>query len=456
MSLTIVNALIFDGVSAELTEGSVRVADGVIAAIGDVGPDETAPDGIVLDAAGRTVLPGLIDAHFHAYGAGLDMLGIEASGLSYLALAAARRLTAALSRGFTTVRDVAGGDAGLARAIEEGLIRSPRYLFTGPALSQTGGHGDPRPAASELHVCGSHMSEVVDGVDNLRRAVRERLRQGVHAIKIMTSGGVISPTDPIRVPQYSAEEIRAVAEEATRRGSYVAAHAYSPEAIVHSVRNGVRSIEHGNLLDEQAARVMADADAFLVPTLAAYDAMERRGAALGLSATSQAKNREVLDAGRYAVELARAAGVRIGFGTDLMGPLEDEQLHGLRLQAEVEGPLAALRAATSVNADLLGRPDLGRIVVGAVADLVILDGNPLEQPSLLWSSPDRRTVIKAGVVLNGLSRRPASFTGACRFWARSASSRPARHARFCPSRARPSAEDQRLWAASPTRCSLTW
>jgi imidazolonepropionase-like amidohydrolase len=396
-SLTIVNALIFDGVSADLAEGSVRIADGVIFETGDVRP--AAPDGEVIDAAGRTVIPGLIDAHFHAYAAGLDMLGIEASGLSYLALAAARRLAAALGRGFTTVRDVAGGDAGLARAIADGLIQSPRYLFTGPALSQTGGHGDPRPADLDLHTCGAHLCEVVDGVDALRKAVRDRLRRGAHAIKVMTSGGVISPTDPIRVPQYSADEVRAVTEEATRRGSYVAAHAYSPEAIVHSVSNGVRSIEHGNLLDEHTASVMADAGAFLVPTLATYDAMERRGAGLGLSPVSQAKNREVLDAGRHAVQIARAAGVRIGFGTDLMGPLEDEQLHGLRLQCEVEGPLAVLRSATSVNADLLGRTDLGRVAAGAAADLVILDGNPLEQPSVLWAGPERRTVIKAGLRL---------------------------------------------------------
>jgi imidazolonepropionase-like amidohydrolase len=395
VNLKIVNALIFDGISADLTEGSVRIADGVIVETGEV--RQGGPDGQVIDAAGRTVIPGLIDAHFHAYGAGLDLLGIEAGSLSYLALMAARRLAAALSRGFTTVRDVAGGDAGLARAIEEGLIRSPRYLFTGPALSQTGGHGDPRPAGLDLQPCGVHMCEVVDGSDALRRAVRDRLRQGAHAIKVMTSGGVVSPTDPIRVPQYSAEEVRAVTEEATRRGSYVAAHAYSPEAIVHSVTNGVRSIEHGNLLDEQSARVMTDGGAFLVPTLATYDAMERRGAALGLPLVSQAKNREVLDAGRHAVEIARAAGVPIGFGTDLMGPLEDEQLNGLRLQAEVDGPLAVLRAATSVNADLLGRADLGRVAVGAAADLLILDGNPLEQPSVLWAGPERRTVIKAGV-----------------------------------------------------------
>jgi imidazolonepropionase-like amidohydrolase len=393
-SLSIINAAVFDGVSAELTEGPVHVVDGRIVAVGGT----PQPADRVLDARGRTVLPGLIDAHCHAYGIDLDMLAIESRPLSYVALVAAKRLAAALSRGFTTVRDPSGGDAGLARAIAEGVIASPRYLWTGPALSQTGGHGDVRAADSDVCGCGAHTVEVVDGVDPLRRAVRDRFRRGAHAIKIMASGGVVSLTDPIRVPQYSAEEIRAVTAEAARRGSYVVAHAYSPEAIRHAIDNGVRSIEHGNLLDAETADAMAAAGAFLVPTLAAYDAMERRGAEVGMAAVSRRKNREVLEAGRTAVELARAAGVRVGFGTDLMGALEDEQLNGLRLQVEVDGPLTALRSATSVNADLLGRADLGRVAEGCVADLLIVDGDPAGDPSVLWAGPERRTVVQGGVV----------------------------------------------------------
>jgi imidazolonepropionase-like amidohydrolase len=394
-TLSIVNVTVFDGVSGALSEGPVHVVDGRIAAVG--GPAQPADQ--VIDGRGGSVLPGLIDAHCHAYGIDLDMLALESRPLSYVALAAARRLAAALRRGFTTVRDPSGGDAGLARAISEGLILSPRYLWTGPALSQTGGHGDVRAADSEVCGCSAHTVEVVDGVDLLRRAVRERFRRGAHAIKIMTSGGVVSLTDPIRVPQYSDEEIRAVTAEAVRRGSYVAAHAYSPEAIRHAVGNGVRSIEHGNLLDANTAKVMATAGAYLVPTLAAYDAMERRGAELGMAAISRQKNREVLEAGRKAVELARAAGVRVGFGTDLMGALEDEQLNGLRLQIELDGVLTALRSATSVNAELIGHPDLGRVQEGCVADLLIVAGNPVEDPSVLWSPSAERTVIQSGTVV---------------------------------------------------------
>jgi imidazolonepropionase-like amidohydrolase len=392
-SVIIVNAMIFDGVAEDLIEGPIRIVDGVIA---EVGGSATGSDQVI-DARGRTVIPGLIDAHFHAYGTSLDLLEIETSPLSFVALEGARRLGAALRRGFTTVRDVAGGDPGLAKAIRQGLIPSPRYLYTGPALTQTGGHADPRSQESDLCCSGGHIGEIVDGVDALRRAVRERFRRGAHAIKIMTSGGVVSLTDPIRIPRYSREEVRSVTEEAARRGSYVAAHAYSPEAIVHSIDNGVRSIEHGNLLDTPTAERMAGCGAYLVPTLIAYDAMSRRGADFGLAPVSQAKNREVLDAGQRAVNIAHDAGVRVGFGTDLMGILEDEQLHGLRLQVEVAGMLETLRSATSVNAELIGRPDLGRIGVGAAADLVILNGDPFAEPSILWGGPESRKVIQGGV-----------------------------------------------------------
>jgi imidazolonepropionase-like amidohydrolase len=394
-TLSIINAGVFDGVSGALTDGPVHVADGRIVSVG--GAPQQADQ--VIDARGGTVLPGLIDAHCHAYGISLDMLSIESTPLSYVALKAAQRLARTLARGFTTVRDPAGGDAGLTKAITENLIPSPRYLWTGAALSQTGGHGDARGPDSETCPCYAHGCEVVDGVDPLRKAVRERFRRGAHAIKIMTSGGVMSLSDPIRIPQYSAEEIQAVTAEADRRGSYVAAHAYSPEAIRHSVENGVRSIEHGNLLDEETAKVMAEGGAYLVPTLATYDAMNRRADEVGIAAVSRQKNLEVLESGQRAVELARAAGVPIAFGTDLMGQLEDEQLNGLRLQAEVGGIWAALASATSVNADLIGRPDLGRVAEGCVADLLILDGNVADDPSVVWAAGTTRTIVQGGQVL---------------------------------------------------------
>ncbi|MEO2106513.1 MAG: amidohydrolase family protein, partial [Actinomycetota bacterium] len=333
-------------------------------------------------------------------GIGLDMLVMEATPLSYVTAKASKRLGGALRRGFTTVRDVAGGDIGLQRAIDEGLIAGPRYLFTGPALSQTGGHGDPRPGDLAVDTCCHHTSEVVDGVEPLRVAVRERFRTGAHAIKIMTSGGVISLTDPLRIPQYSPEEVRAVCDEAIRRGSYVAAHAYSPEAIVHSVTNGVRSIEHGNLLDAATAHVMARSGALLVPTLATYDAMGRRVDEIGLTPVQKAKNLEVLDHGKRAIDIAAEEGVTIGFGTDLMGDLEDDQLQGLRLQHEVMGTAGVLRAATRGNAELIGDDRVGRVGEGSFADLVILARDPFDEPDALWDpAVDARDVVLNGIPL---------------------------------------------------------
>lgn len=389
-SVTITRANVWDG--SGFVARDLHIVDGRVAADPPAGAT-------VIDADGGWLIPGLIDAHFHAYATSMDGWENERGPLSFAALNGARRLGAALRRGFTTVRDVAGGDIGLARAIEAGLLPSPRYLSTGPALSQTGGHGDPR--APHVDVCFSHghMCEVVDGVDALRVAVRDRLRTGAHAIKIMTSGGVISLSDPIRVPQYSAQEIRAVVEEAARRGTYVAAHAYSAEAVMHSIDNGVRSIEHGNLIDEATARRMAELGAFLVPTLAAYDAMDRRGADLGLNDTSLSKNAEVLARGQQAVTLALAAGVRVGFGSDLMGDLEDDQLRGVRLQVEAAGAEATLRSMTEVNAELVGDQALGHLREGAYGDAVLLDADPLGAPSALWSQDARRAVLQRGCLV---------------------------------------------------------
>ena len=393
-SLSVINGLVFDGVDAEPVEQPIHTFGGRIVGL-DGRPTEGAR---VIDAGGRLVTPGLIDAHFHAYTVSLDLLEMEALPMSYVAAKAAKRLQAALRRGFTTVRDVAGGDIGLRMALDHGLIDGPRYLFTGPGLTQTGGHADPRPGHLAIEVLGHHSGEVVDGVDLLRRAVRERFRTGAHAIKLFTSGGVVSPTDPIRNPQYSAEEIQAVSDEASRRGSYVAAHAYSPEAIVHSVTNGVRTIEHGNLLDTGTATLMADHGAYLVPTLITYDALRRRGADLGLPSVSDRKNREVLEAGLASIDIARRAGVPIGLGTDLVGDLEDEQLLEFRNRCEVDTVEDVLRSATSINAAIIRRADLGVIREGAVADLVVLDGNPFEQTDVLWSR--ERTVIRSGTVVD--------------------------------------------------------
>lgn len=394
-SITITGANVWLGAGLGFAEHDLYIVDGLVADEPATGSAHD-PEHTTLDGTGTWIIPGLIDAHFHAYATSMDGFENERGPLSYAAINGTHRLGNALTRGFTTVRDVAGGDIGLQHAIAADLFRSPRYHFTGPALSQTGGHGDPRSEHVDVCFSHGHMCQVVDGVDNLRVAVRERLRTGAHAIKIMTSGGVFSLTDPIRLPQYSPEELRAVTEEAGRRASYVAAHAYSSEAVMHSIENGVRSIEHGNLIDSETAKHMATREAFLVPTLAAYDAMDRRGAEIGLNPVSLAKNSEVLSKGQEAVQLALAAGVRVGFGSDLMGDLEDDQLAGVRLQVSASGAEATLRSMTEVNAELIGDERLGHLRAGAFGDAVLLTANPLEEPEALWQLDARHAVVQGG------------------------------------------------------------
>ena len=245
-----------------------------------------------------------------------------------------------LRRGFTTVRDAGGADWGLAQAVERGLIRGPRLFFSGRVLSQTGGHGDfsPREDAPRLCACSirsSGFAHVADGVDAVRKAAREELRRGAFQIKIMASGGVASPSDPIWNLQYSEDEMRAIVEEARSWRTYALAHAYTPEAIARAVRAGVRSIEHGNLIDAETAALMAREGAFLVPTLVTYFKIEELGRALGFPAVSQRKVKDVLDAGLASLEIAKAAGVAIGFGTDLLGETHEHQNEEFAIRARV-------------------------------------------------------------------------------------------------------------------------
>jgi imidazolonepropionase-like amidohydrolase len=314
----------------------------------------------------------------------------------------------ALRRGFTTVRDVGGADYGLWRAIEEGYVAGPRLFYCGRAFSQSGGHGDVRAQHVEWQPCGCSprgiLAEVVDGADALRKSAREALRQGAHHLKIFVSGGISSPSDPIWMLQFSEEEITAVVDEATRRRAYVVAHAYTAETITRAVKLGVRSIEHGNLIDDEAAADVVRHGAFVVPTLVTYESLHRHGRSAGAPAYLLHKLDSVRTEGMRAVERCRAAGVKLGFGTDLLGPLHRHQLEEFRLRGEVETPVQVLMSATSVNAELINMAGkLGCIAPGAFADFVIIDGNPLDDLSFLYRPNSAiRAVWKGGTLVSNV------------------------------------------------------
>jgi imidazolonepropionase-like amidohydrolase len=319
-----------------------------------------------------------------------------------------------LMRGFTTVRDAGGADFGLVQAIDRGHFTGPRLFIAGRAISQTGGHGDTRPAFfrgdADCICCGAAglLGTVADGVGAVRRAAREQLRNGAHQIKVMAGGGVSSPNDPIEGTQYSIEELTAIVEEARAARTYVMAHAYSPESIIRAVTCGVRTIEHGNLIDARAAQVMAERGAYLIPTLATYDSLSRNGARLGWSEDMLAKLERVTRQGVEAIRIARAAGVKIGFGSDLLGDMHEDQSNEFTLQAEAMPAVDVLRSATSVNAEMMGQAGrLGVIAPGAHADLVAVDGNPLDDLTLLQQQGKYLPLIMKGgvVVKNALAAR---------------------------------------------------
>ncbi|MDH3466146.1 MAG: amidohydrolase family protein, partial [Gammaproteobacteria bacterium] len=357
MSYVFENANVFDGVSAELAEGQhLLVADGLIEEISEQPIHSKSAKRV--DLRGATLLPGLIDAHVHANDWSSSPADLMLQPSSLTTLHAARNLKHMLMRGFTTVRDACGSDFGLATAVDLGLITAPRLFFVGKALSPTGGHGDDRGPADDCNpeLCGCRergLCVVVDGETEVRRAARNELRKGAHAVKIMAGGGVSSPTDLISNLQFSLGEMKAIVEEASFRGKYVMAHAYTAESINRCLDVGVRSIEHANLIDRETATRVCASDAFVVPTLIVYAAMSERGAEIGMPKRSIEKIDEITSAGLESLGHLKDAGVKTGFGSDLFGDLQAEQSREFLIRSKVDSNIDVLRSATSVNADLL-------------------------------------------------------------------------------------------------------
>lgn len=399
-----VNANIVDPVDGSVRHGSVLLSDGIVESITHDKTNETPTNTTVIDLTGKYLCPGLIDSHVHltAVPGGQSLTDTFLMDHDRATLRQPFVCQQILRRGFTTVRDCGGANLALKDAIAENFIQGPRVFIAGHALSQTGGHADIRDAyntrpASEC--CGA-IGRVCDGVDECLHAARDELRRGADFLKIMSGGGVASPTDALDHLQFSADEIRAITSAAAARKTYVTAHAYTPDSIRQAIDNGVMGIEHGNLLDEATARLMAQKGVFLTPTLITYAEMASERWRGFLPPASATKNEEVLRAGLRSLEIAAKAGVTMCYGTDLLGPLASAQTREFGLRVQVQSPMALLQSATINPARMLGQEKrLGQIRPGFVADLLVLNQNPLDKITI-FDQPEQHllAVIKDGWV----------------------------------------------------------
>ncbi|MBT0670763.1 amidohydrolase family protein [Novosphingobium profundi] len=382
------NCRLIDGTSDTVREGMHVLVEGkTIKEVSDV--PITVEGAQVFDLAGKTLMPGLIDAHSHVYSIHLNSAKERGMPHTLMMAHAVHRVRDMLMRGFTTVRDVAGGDWGIKTAVEIGLVEGPRLYVSGRALSQTGGHGDHREITDETIPCACTSAldiatRLADGPDQVQRFAREELRKGADHIKIMVSGGVGSPSDKLENTQYQMDEIRAAVLEAEARGTYVCAHSYTAKSTRRALEGGVRTIEHANFIDLETAKFAAEKNAFIVPTLICYRESADNADEYGLRPEVKQKLAEVNEAGLRMLEICDEAGVAMGFGTDLMGEMIAAQSKEFALRANVLKPMDILKSATSVNAEILNETGrLGCIAVGAFADLLVIDGDPTQRIELL-------------------------------------------------------------------------
>jgi imidazolonepropionase-like amidohydrolase len=358
----------------------------------------------VINCGKRTLMPGLIDCHVHTHHSEVYMNRMEAIPLTLMMARSAGRLKRMLDRGFTTVRDAGGADWGTKTAVESGLIPGPRMFISCRSIGPTGGHNDRNrrtDIAGPPCLCCNGMvfiRAIADGPDEVRKAAREQMRQGADQVKLMVSGGVASPHEPLESIQFSIEEISAAVEEAHAFGRYVLTHAYTPEAITRAVNCGVRTIEHGNMVDMPTAKLMAKKGIYMIPNLVTYEAMKRRAKELGMPDVMLEKNDEVLKSGYRELEICRKAGVKMAYGSDLLGALEDEQTGEFAIRGEVMPAIDVIRSATLIGAEVVRQDGkLGTVAPGAFADLLIVDGDPLKDLTLFQDGgPNLSAIMKAG------------------------------------------------------------
>jgi imidazolonepropionase-like amidohydrolase len=364
-----------------------------------------------IDLGGRTLMPGLIDAHVHAIAVTTDLAALARIPPYLVAAEAKDILEGMLMRGFTTVRDAGGADWGLAEAVRRGHFLGPRLFTSGLALAQTGGQGDFRQREEFALGCPCcratrSLARVVDGVDEVRKAVREELRKGADQIKVMAAGGMVSRV-PIHRAHFSMEELSAMVEEARAADSYVMAHAYESAAIRRCVEAGCRSIEHGNLIDDETAALMARTGTYMVPTMTVYEGYHKHGRELGFPQRVIDQFAELIEAAVAGLDTVHRASVKIGHGSDLEGILHPYQSREFRLKAQVLTPHEAIVAATATNAEMMGQAGkLGIIAPGAYADLLVVDGNPLKNLGLLEGQGRHLAlIVKEGAIVKNELRR---------------------------------------------------
>jgi imidazolonepropionase-like amidohydrolase len=383
---------------------NLLVSDGHIAAVSPE-PIEHA-EATVIDVADKILLPGLIDAHAHITGLSLSPKNLTHPA-SEIALAAANYLRSSLMAGFTTIREAGGADYAIARLLKEGTIIGPRLFYSGKALTQTGGGADFRTPAEMTDPCGhitplSVMSVITDGVDAVRQAAREELRKGATQIKVFVSGGVVFPADGTATRyEFSESELAAIVEEASARGTYVMAHVYTDEGIQRCLRAGVRSIEHGNFMQEETMALMKECRAFFDPTFISLIQRVETADEMALSADIVANLNRTIDRGKQVYAWAKEHQVPIALGTDLWGPdAQKSQLRELEVRLEFDSAREILRSATEVNAELLlQKGKIGIIEPGAYADLLVVNGDPLANIRVLLD-PQRnlKLIMKGGVI----------------------------------------------------------
>lgn len=381
--IALIGGQILDTEAGELSGPSTIVLrDGRIDEVLPGAP--SAPAGTeAVDAHGRVVLPGLIDSHVHATQSGTHS-EIHDWDSSYHVARSARELERMLQRGFTTVRDMGGAETGLARAVDEGLFTGPRLLAGGPIFSPTGGHG---------------LTRTIDGEDQVRRELRAQFRDGADHIKLTVSGGVIAKMR-IEALGFSEAELIAAVDEARLAKRYIGAHAYTAEAVNRALRLGVRTIEHGTYLDDESIRLLTELDdVHVVPTLVALWGMlqgESRGT---ISDDARESVEELFEVGLETLKAADAAGVSIGYGTDLHGDGQRLQLEEIRLRARVQSPEAILRSLTVTGAEIACRADrIGRVLPGYDADLLVVDADPRADLDAIADAARKRMVITAGEI----------------------------------------------------------